>query len=115
VSNLPLKLLLPLPLGARAYRKFALGVICPVIVCFGIVDCSDMPVVESFSEAPSHLKIPVSFIPSLAKIIVSSDILIHLLENLLQGLWWLPCKILYYRSWSEPLDHGFDDDLIRHH
>jgi hypothetical protein len=51
------------------------------------VDCSDMPRVESSSEAPSHLRIPVSFLPSLAKIIVASDILIHLLEKLLQGLW----------------------------
>jgi hypothetical protein len=73
-----------------------------------------MPEVESSSEAPSHLRIPVIFLPSLAKIIVSSDVLIHLLEKLLQGLWWHPCKILCCRSWSEPLDHGFDDDLIRH-
>jgi hypothetical protein len=89
-------------------------VIFPVIIFVGIVDCSDMPGVESSSEAPSHLRIPISFLPSLSKIIVSSDILIHLLENLLQGLWWLPCKILCCRSWSEPLNHGFDDDLIWH-
>jgi hypothetical protein len=70
--------------------------------------------VESSSETPSHLRIPISFLPCLAEIIVSSDVLIHLLEKLLQGLWWLPCKILHCRSWSEPLDHGFDDNLIRH-
>jgi hypothetical protein len=107
-------------LGLVACRKFAafpkasLGVICPVIICVGIVDHSNMPRVESSFEAPSHLRIPVSFLPSLAEIIVSSDVLIHLLEKLLQGLWWLPCKILCCWSWSEPLDHGFDDDLIRH-
>jgi hypothetical protein len=86
--------------------------ICPVIICVGIVDRSDMPGVESSSEASSHLGIPVSFLPSLAEVIVSSDVLIHLLEKLLQGLWWFPCKILCCQSWSEPLDHGFDDDLI---
>jgi hypothetical protein len=74
-----------------------------------------MPGVKSSSEAPSHLRIPISFLPSLAEIIVSSDVPIHLLEKLLHGLWWLPYKILCCRSWSEPLDHGFDDDLIRHH
>jgi hypothetical protein len=49
---------------------------------------------ESSSEAPSHLKIHVSLLPSLAKIIVSSDIFIHLLEKLFQSLRWLPIKIL---------------------
>jgi hypothetical protein len=72
-----------------------------------------MPGVESSSEAPSHLRIPVSFLPSLADIVVSSDVLIHLLEKLLQGLWWLACKILCRQPWLEPLDHGFDDDFIR--
>jgi hypothetical protein len=86
----------------------------PVIICVGIVDRSDMPRVKSSSEAPSHLRILVRFLPSLAKIVVSSDVFIHLLEKLLQGLWWLPCKILCCGSWSEPLDHGLDDDFIRH-
>jgi hypothetical protein len=89
--------------------------ICPVIICVGVVDCSDMPGVESSSEAPSHLKIPISLLPSLAKIIVSSDIFIHLLEELLQTLWWLPSKILRCLSWPEPLDHSFNDNLISHH
>jgi hypothetical protein len=74
----------------------------------------DMPRMEPSSEAPGHLIIPIGFLPSLAKIIVSSDVLIHFLEKLLQGLWWLPCKILRCWSWSEPLDHGFYDNLIRH-
>jgi hypothetical protein len=55
----------------------------PVIICVGIVDHSDMPGVESSSEAPSHLIIPVGFLPSLVKIIVSADVFIHLLEKLL--------------------------------
>jgi hypothetical protein len=54
----------------------------------------DMPRVESSSEATSHLGISVSFIPYLPKVIVGSDVLVHFLEELLQGLWWLPCKIL---------------------
>jgi hypothetical protein len=91
-----------------------MGVVCPVIICAGIVECSDMPGVESSSVAPSHLKILVSLLPSLAKIIVSSDILIHLLEELLQRLWWLSSKILRCWSWTKPLDHSFDDNLIRH-
>jgi hypothetical protein len=73
-----------------------------------------MPGVESSSEAPSHLRIPICFLPSLAEIIVSSDVFIHLLEKLLQGLWWLSCKILCCGSWSEPLDHDLNDNLIGH-
>jgi hypothetical protein len=72
----------------------ALSVIGPVIVGIGIVNCPNMLGMESSSEAPSHLKIPICFLPSLAEIIVSSDVFIHLLEKFLQGLWWLPCKIL---------------------
>jgi hypothetical protein len=72
----------------------ALSMIGPVIICVGIVDCSDMPGVESSFEAPSHLRIPVCLFPSLAEIVASSNVFIHLLEELLQGLWWLPCKIL---------------------
>jgi hypothetical protein len=70
--------------------------------------------VESSSKAPGHLRVFVSFFPSLPKIIIGSDIFIHLLEELLQGLWWLSCKILHHRSWPEPLDHGLNDDLIGH-
>jgi hypothetical protein len=92
----------------------ALGMICPVIICVRIVDCSDMSGVEPSSEAPSHLRIPTSFLSSLAKIIIGSDILIHLLEELLQGLWWLPSKILCCWSWSKSLDNGFNSNLIWH-
>jgi hypothetical protein len=93
----------------------ALSMIGPVIICIGIVDCSNVPAVESSSKAPSHLRIPICFLPSLAEIVVSSDVFIHLLEKLLQGLWWLPCKILCCGSWLEPLDHGLNDNLIRHY
>jgi hypothetical protein len=86
----------------------------PVIICVGIVDCSDIPRVESSSKAPSHLRIHVRFFPSLAEIVVSSDVFIHFLEELLQGLWWLLCKILCCGSWSKSLDHGLDDNLVGH-
>jgi hypothetical protein len=86
----------------------------PVIICIRIVDCSDMSGVESSSEAPSHLRILICFLPSLAKVIVSSDVFIHLPEKLLQCMWWLSGKILCCGSWSEPLDHGLNDNLIGH-
>jgi hypothetical protein len=71
-----------------------------------------MPGVESSSEAPGHLRVPVSFFPSLLEIIISSDVFIHFLEKLCQGLGRLPCKILCRWSSSEPLDHGLNDNLI---
>jgi hypothetical protein len=92
----------------------ALGMVGPVIICVGIVDYSHMPGVKSSFEAPGQLRVPVRFLPPLAEVIVGSDVFIHLLEKLLQGLWWLPCKILCCGSWSEPLDHGLDDNLIGH-
>jgi hypothetical protein len=71
-----------------------------------------MPRVESSSEAPGHLRLSVGFFPSLSKVIVGSDVLIHFLEKFLQSLRQLPCKILHHWSWSEPLDHGLNDNLI---
>jgi hypothetical protein len=41
-----------------------------------------MPGVKPSSEAPSHLRKHVGLLPSLAKIIVSLDVLIHLLKKL---------------------------------
>ena len=73
-----------------------------------------MPRVDSSSEALSHLRKPISFFPSLAKIIIGSDVLIHLLKKLLQGLRGFPGKILSRRSWPKPLDHGLNDDFIGH-
>jgi hypothetical protein len=93
----------------------ALSIIGPIIVSIGVVDCPDMPGMESSSEAPSHLRISICFLPSLVEIIVGSDVFIHLLEKFLQGLKWLPCKILSCGSWSKPLDHGLNDNLIGHY
>ena len=75
---------------------------------------SDVPGVNSSSEAPGHLREPVSFLPSLAEVIVSSDVLIHLLKQFLQSLWGLPGEILSNRSWPKTLDHGFNDNFIGH-
>jgi hypothetical protein len=44
-------------------------------------DCSDVLGVKSSSEAPSHLRIPICFIPSLVEVVVSSDVFVHLLEK----------------------------------
>jgi hypothetical protein len=73
-----------------------------------------MPRVDSSFEAPSHLRKPISLLPSLVKIIIGSDVLIHLLKQLLQGLRGFPGKILSRRSWPKPLDHGLNDDFIGH-
>jgi hypothetical protein len=73
-----------------------------------------MPWVDSPSEAPGHLRQPVGFLPPLTKVIVSADIFIHLLKQLLQSLWRLSSEILGSRSWTKPLDHGLNDNFIRH-
>ena len=70
--------------------------------------------VDSSSEAPSHLRKPISFLPSLAEIIVSLDVLIHFLKQLLQSLGGFPSEILSHRPWSKALDHGLNEDFIRH-
>src|SRR5688500_16221356 len=71
-----------------------------------------MPRVDSPSEAPSHLRESVSFLPSLAVVIVSPDVLIHFLKQLLQSLGRLPGKVLSCRSWPKTLDHGLNDKFI---
>jgi hypothetical protein len=76
------------------------------------VDSSNIPRVEPSSEAPSHLGVSVGLLPSLSKVIIGPDVLVHLMEELLQSLWCLPGKVLCRRSWSEPLDHSFDNNLI---
>jgi hypothetical protein len=73
-----------------------------------------MPRVDSSSEAPGHLREYVSFLPSLAEVVVSPDVLIHLLKQLLQSLWGLPGEILGSRSWAKTLDHGLNENLIGH-
>jgi hypothetical protein len=73
-----------------------------------------MPRVDSSSEAPGHFRESVSFLPSLAEIVVSPDVLIHLLKQLLQSLWGLPRKVLSHRSWPKALNHGLNDNFIGH-
>jgi hypothetical protein len=67
-----------------------LVVIASIFTLTRIVYCFDMSWVEPSSEAPGHLRISVSFLPSLPDIVVGSNVLIHLLEKLLQDLWGLP-------------------------
>jgi hypothetical protein len=50
----------------------------------------------------------------LPKVIVGPDVFVHLLEELFQGLQWLPGKILCRWSWSEPLDHSFNGNFVLH-
>jgi hypothetical protein len=79
-----------------------------------VVNCSDMPWMKPSPKAPGHLRLPVGFLPSLSKIIVSSDTLIHFLEKLLHGLRRFPGKILCHWTWVKSLDHCFNDDFIWH-
>jgi hypothetical protein len=71
--------------------------------------------VDSPSEAPGHLGEPVSFLPSLSKVIISADVFIHLLKQFLQGLRGFPGEVLGRRSWPKPLDHGLNDNFIGHY
>jgi hypothetical protein len=73
-----------------------------------------MPGVDSSSEAPGHLRKHVCFFASLAEIIISLDVFIHLLKKLLQGLWGFPGEILSHRSWPKPFDHGLNENFIGH-
>jgi hypothetical protein len=73
-----------------------------------------MPRVDSSSEALGHFRESVSFLPSLAEVVVSPDVLIHFLEQLLQSLWGLPGEVLSCRSWPKALNHGLNDNFIRH-
>jgi hypothetical protein len=74
-----------------------------------------MPRVDSTSEAPSHLRKPISFFPPLAEIIIGPDVLIHFLKQLLQSLRGLPSEVLSRRSWPKTFDHGLNDDFIGHY
>jgi hypothetical protein len=73
-----------------------------------------MPRVDSSSKAPGHFRESVSFLPSLAEIVVSPDVHIHLLKQLLQSLWGLPGKVLSHRSWTKGLNHGLNDNFVGH-
>jgi hypothetical protein len=73
-----------------------------------------MPRVDSSFEAPSHLRKCVSFLPSLAEVIVGPDVLIHFLKQLLQSLRGFPSEVLSHRPWPKTFDHGLNDDFIGH-
>jgi hypothetical protein len=73
-----------------------------------------VPWVDSPPKASSHLREPVGFLPSLTKVIISADVFIHLLKQFLQGLRGFPGEVLGRRSWPKPLDHGLNDNFIRH-
>jgi hypothetical protein len=73
-----------------------------------------MPRVNSSSEAPCHLREPLSFLPSLAEVVVSSNVFIHLLKQLLQSLWGLPGEVLSRGSLPKTLNHGLNDNFIGH-
>jgi hypothetical protein len=103
-------LLLPRSLG---------GILRPLlltspVVILSRVDKSDVPRVDSPSEAPGHFGEPVSFLPSLSKVIICSDIFIHLLKQFLQGLRGFPGEVLGCRSWPKPLNHGLNNNFIGH-
>jgi hypothetical protein len=74
-----------------------------------------MPRVNSFSEAPGHFRESISVLPSLAEVVVSPDVFIHLLKQLLQSLWGLPSEVLSRGSWLKTLNHGLNDNFIRHY
>jgi hypothetical protein len=85
-----------------------------VVVLTRALNRPDMPRVDPSSEAPGHLRESVSFLPSLAEVVISPDVLIHLLKQLLQSLWGLPGEVLSRRSWPKTLNHGLNDNFIRH-
>ena len=117
-STLPPKPLAPLPLGAGGRKKVCCcpeacekhcGLFCwlPLSSFLSVVEGPDMPRIESSPEAPGHLRESEGFLPSLAKVIISTNVLVHFLEQLLQSLRRLPSKVLGCRSRTKPLDHGF--------
>jgi hypothetical protein len=73
-----------------------------------------MPRVDSSSKAPGHLGESVSFLPSLAKVVVGPNVLINFLKQLFQSLWWLSSEVLSCRSWPKTLDHGLNYNFIGH-
>jgi hypothetical protein len=73
-----------------------------------------MPRVDSSPEAPSHLRKSISFLPSLSEVIISPDVLIHFLKQLLQSLGRFSGEVLGRRPRPKTLDHGLNDDFIGH-
>jgi hypothetical protein len=58
---------------------------------------------KSSSEAPSHFIKLVCFLPSLVKIVIDPDVLIHLLKKLLKGLWGFLAKYWVVGPGRSPL------------
>jgi hypothetical protein len=83
-----------------------LSIVGPFIIGIGVMNGPDMPRMKPPSEAPGHLGKPVGLLPSLVKVIVGPDVLIHLLKQFLQTLWRLPSKILSCGSWPKSVGHG---------
>jgi hypothetical protein len=75
-----------------------LSIAGPFIIGIGVVNGPDMPRMKPPSEALGHLGEHVGLLPSLAKVVVGPDVLIHFLKQLLQSLWRLPSKILSCES-----------------
>ena len=75
-----------------------LSIVGPFIIGIGVVNGADMPRMKPSSEAPGHLGESVGLLPSLAKVVIGPDVLIHFLMQLLQSLWRLPSKILSCES-----------------
>jgi hypothetical protein len=91
-----------------------LSIAGPFIIGIGVANGPDVPRMKPPFKAPGNLGEPVGHLPSLAKVVVSPDVLIHFLKQLLQSLWRLPSKILSCGSWRKSLDHGLNDNLIGH-
>jgi hypothetical protein len=72
-------------LHARRLRTMMtmLNIASHFIIVIRVMNCPDMPGMKSPSIAPGHLSKPVGFLPSLAKITIGPDVLIHLLKELL--------------------------------
>jgi hypothetical protein len=67
-----------------------------VFILVWIVDAPDMPSVKPSSEAHGHICISLSFFPSLVKVTFRPDVLIHLLQQLLQGMRGFSSELLSY-------------------
>jgi hypothetical protein len=58
-----------------------LSLISSVVAGARIMDRPNMPRVESSSKALGHLGVSIGFFPSLPKVIVGPDVLVHLLQK----------------------------------
>jgi hypothetical protein len=61
-----------------------------------VVNALDISRMESSSKAPDGFGVLVDFFPSLAEIIISPYVLIHLLQQLLKGVQRFPSEVMSY-------------------